>query len=58
MSDSKIGDDVGDVSGDDPPERDPGRGTKPDRRHVLTEVIQLLTALAAAIQEVSRLLGR
>ncbi|MFD6073197.1 hypothetical protein [Amycolatopsis lurida] len=58
MGDSKKDDDVGDVSGAEPPDRDPGRETKPDRRHVLIWVIQLLRALAAAIQEVSRLLGR
>ncbi|WP_158255759.1 hypothetical protein [Amycolatopsis sp. BJA-103] len=57
MSDSKKGGDVGDVSGDDSPERDPGRETKPDRRHVLIWVIQLLATLAALAHEVSKLLG-
>lgn len=57
MSDSKTGGDVGDVSGGEPPERDPGRETKPDRRHVLIWVIQLLAALAALAHEVGKLLG-
>ena len=46
-----------DDSGDPPLERGPGRDKMPDRGHILIKVIQLLTALAAAAHEFSRLLG-
>ena len=45
-------------SGGPPLGNDPGQGKNPDPGHVLIRVIQLLTALAAAIHEVSRLLDR